>query len=125
MARNNETTALWTVIQVMEVTGALKGERVCITGHVGLPREQIQGIIRQAGGEVHDSVKPDTTILVSNGDWTATTVGERNGVKKSSKMLKAEENNKWGRVRTKIISEEMFCQLLIDKGQTSQMPVDP
>lgn len=122
MARNNDHTNLWNVIIVMEVTGALRGERVCITGHVGLPRKQIQDIIRQAGGAVHDDVHSDTTILVSNNDWTATTVQEVGGKKKSSKMIKAEENNRWGRVRTRIMSEEQFCQLIIEKGQQSSMP---
>ncbi len=124
MARKNDHTNLWNVIIVMEVTGALQGERVCITGHVGLPRKQIQDIIRQAGGVVHEDVHSDTTILVSNGDWTAQTVQEVGGKKKSSKMLKAEENNRWGRVRTRIISEEMFCNIIIEKGQQSSMSQD-
>lgn len=124
MARKNEKSDLATVIQVMEVTGALQGERICITGHLGLPRKEIQGIIRQAGGRVDETVHSDTTILVSNGDWTAMTVGEVNGVKKSSKMIKAEENNQWGRTRTRIMSEEAFYQLIIDKGQASGMRLD-
>lgn len=126
MARNNDHTNLWNVIIVMEVTGALKGERVCITGHVGLPRKQIQDIVRQAGGEVHEDVHSDTTILVSNGDWTATTVQEVGGKKKSSKMVKAEANNRYStRPRTRIVSEEIFCNLIIEKGQQSSMSPDP
>lgn len=125
MARKNDHTDLWNVIVVMEVTGALKGERVCITGHVGLPRKQIQDIVVQAGGQVHEDVHSDTTILVSNGDWTATTLASGPGGKKSSKMVKAEANNRyWGRPRTKIISEETFCNMIIERGRQSSMPED-
>ncbi len=118
MARKTDATDLWIVVQVLEVTGALTGEKICITGHLSLPRKQIQDIIRQAGGIVHEDVHGDTTLLVSNGDFTAVNLV---GGKKSSKMLKAEKNNQY-HVRTKIISEEMFCNRIIQKGQQSSMP---
>ena len=125
MARKNDRSNLAAVIQVMEVTGALTNQRICVTGHMGLPRKEIHQIIVQAGGEVHDDVRDHTTILVSNSDWTATTIGEVNGgKKKSSKQIKAESNNRYGRVRTKIFSEDQFYQFIIDNGKTSQMPVE-
>lgn len=124
MARKNEKSDLATVIQVMEVTGALHGQRVCITGHMGLPRKEIQRIISQAGGQVHEDVHSDTTILVSNNDWTAQTLkDDGKGNKKSSKMIKAEQNNRWGS-KTQIMSEDEFYQLIIDRGQVSGMKLD-
>jgi DNA ligase (NAD+) len=50
-------------------SGPLKGVKVCVTGVLSRKREDVHGAIRQAGGEVHEGVKKDTTYLVA-GDKT-------------------------------------------------------
>jgi len=118
MARKTENTGLIAIIEVLEVSGALLGERICITGHLSAPRKDIERIIIQAGGTIDKDVNNFTSILVSNSDWTATTIGvDKNGDKKSSKMIKAENNNRfcspdWP--RTKIMNEKEFLQLIIN-----------
>jgi DNA ligase (NAD+) len=49
--------------------GPLKGKSVCVTGVLSKKREDVHADIRAAGGEVHDSVKKTTSILVA-GDKT-------------------------------------------------------
>jgi len=49
--------------------GPLKGMTFCVTGVLSRKREDVHADIRAAGGEVHDSVKKTTTVLVS-GDKT-------------------------------------------------------
>jgi DNA ligase (NAD+) len=49
--------------------GPLKGMSFCVTGVLSRKREEVHDDIRAAGGEVHDSVKKTTTVLVS-GDKT-------------------------------------------------------
>lgn len=116
MSRINEYTALWNVVLVMEVSGALKNEKVCVTGHLGIPRKLIYEIIVQAGGIIQEDVGRDTTILVSNQDWTSKNLL---GGKKSSKMIKAEQMNKYGE-RVRILSEEKLCNLIITFSSTSE-----
>jgi len=45
--------------------GPLKGMSFCVTGVLSKKREDVHAEIRAAGGEVHDSVKKNTTYLVS------------------------------------------------------------
>lgn len=109
MARTHSDNAdVWRVLDVMEITDALKGQRVCITGHLGLARHEVQAIIQKAGGEVHDSIKWNTTILVTNKDWTAGTVDGA-----SSKFRKAQANG------TKIVNEQAFIDYIVEHGKTA------
>lgn len=101
MARNNEFTQLAEVVEVMEVPqNCLKGKRICITGHLGKPRGEIARIIEQGGGVFHETVKYDTTHLLTNSDWT-TTKG-----RVSSKFAKAKTYG------CKFINEAEFFQML-------------
>lgn len=102
MARNNEMTKLGEVAEVMlEGSSALKGMRICISGHLGRPRKDIAALITGAGGIFHDNVKYDTTHLLTNQDWNANSVQG-----KSSKFLDAK------RFRVKVINESTFYDML-------------
>ena len=109
MARKNDHTDLWTVVEVMEVTNAFNGMSFSITGHLGRKRDDIVKIIETAGGRFDKQPDFHTTYLITNRDWTAATV--RKGA--SKKLLRAQERG------TKIISESVFCQMLIDHGETA------
>jgi NAD-dependent DNA ligase len=101
MARTNEFTKLAEVVEVMEVpSGCFNKMRICITGHLGKPRHEIVRLIEQGGGVFHDTVKYDTTHLLTNADWTTI-----NG-KTSSKYDKAK---KYG---CKFISEADFFSMM-------------
>jgi NAD-dependent DNA ligase len=101
MARNNEFTKLADVVEVMEVpVGCLKGKRICITGHLGKPRQEIARIIEQGGGIFHDTVKYDTTHLLTNADWTTT---------KGSTSSKYQKARSYG---CKFINEAEFFAML-------------
>lgn len=68
--------------------GPLAGSSFCITGELSKPREEVQEMIRQAGGEVKTGVSKDLNYLIMS-DPTSTT-------------SKAEKARKYG---TKCISE--------------------
>ena len=110
MARQNEHSDLWCVIEVMEVSNALKGKRFSITGHMGRPRDVIVKIIETAGGQFEDRPRRGVHYLITNRDWNRGSTVE---AKKSSKLIDAERNG------IKIISEDEFCQLIIDNGETA------
>ncbi len=122
MTKLNEATNDWVTIEILEVKNALQGERVCVTGHLGISRKKFQELVSAAGAEIHDTVKSNTTILVSNNDWTAINLPTQDGKKKSSKLIAAEKNNRndWGTklpvVRTRIMNEAMFIALLAEKA---------
>ena len=102
MARINEFTDLATIAEVMEIEGVLKGKRICITGHLGRPRKDIVKLIEMAGGEFHDSVKWNTTHMLTNGDWNPnSTTG-----KVSSKYTKARQYG------VDFINEKQFYNIL-------------
>jgi BRCT domain type II-containing protein len=109
MAKNNESTPLWQIVSVMEVTNALKGKSFSITGHMGLPRAEIVKIIETAGGVFEERPRFGTYGLITNKQWNA---GSTVDPKKSSKLIEAERN------RIRIFSEAEFCQLIIDGGET-------
>ena len=109
MAKNNESTALWQVVEVMEVSNALKGKRFSITGHLGLPRPAIVKIIETAGGQLEECPKWGTHFLITNKEFNR---GSTIHPTKSSKMIEAERNG------IKVISEAEFCQMIIDGGET-------
>ena len=96
----------WQVMDVMELTNALRGIRVCITGHLGIPRDQVKAIIEKAGGSLEDSVRYGVRYLVTNKDWTANSVQG-----KSNKFRKAEE------LGVKIISEQQFIDLIVERAE--------
>jgi DNA ligase (NAD+) len=55
--------------EAVATEGPLKGWSFCVTGVLSRKREEVLADIRAAGGEVHDSVKKNTTYLVA-GDKT-------------------------------------------------------
>ncbi|HEY8041233.1 MAG TPA: NAD-dependent DNA ligase LigA [Polyangiaceae bacterium] len=55
--------------EAVAAEGPLKGMSFCVTGVLSRKREDVHADIRAAGGEVHDSVKKNTTVLVA-GDKT-------------------------------------------------------
>lgn len=70
MARTkSEEANVAAVIDVMEVQNVLKGKSFSITGHLGLPRDEIVKIIERAGGAFHKTPGYGTTFLVTNNDW--------------------------------------------------------
>jgi NAD-dependent DNA ligase len=109
MARQNEKTDMWTVIEVMEVSNALRGKSFSITGHLGRPRPVIVKIIETAGGRFEAEPRRGVTYLITNRDWNKGSTVE---AKRSNKLIAAE------RLGIKIISEDEFCQLIIDAGET-------
>jgi BRCT domain type II-containing protein len=109
MAKNNESTPLWQVVEVMEVSNALKGKVFSITGHLGLPRPAIVKIIETAGGRFEERPRFGVHYLITNKDWNK---GSTVDPKKSSKFIEAERH------RIKIIDEAQFCQMVIDGGET-------
>jgi len=110
MAKNNEFTDLWAVVEVMEVTNAFRGKSFSITGHLGRKRDDVVKIIEQAGGTFHKAPEWGTTYLITNRDWNA---GSTVRAGASRKLLKAQKNG------TKIITEEEFCNMLIASGETA------
>lgn len=115
MAKNNEFTDLWAVVEVMEVTNAFRGKSFSITGHLGRKRDDIVKIIEQAGGTFHKAPDWGTTYLITNRDWNA---GSTTRPGASRKLLKAQRNG------TKIITEEEFCNMLIAAGETAADAAD-
>ncbi len=59
------TAGVCPLTEVASVRGPLSGSSFCITGTLSRPRARVQERIRAAGGEVHSSVKKDTTFLVA------------------------------------------------------------
>jgi BRCT domain type II-containing protein len=110
MARVNEKTDMWTVIEVMEVSNALKGKVFSITGHLGRPRPVIVKIIETAGGRFEAEPKWGVNFLITNRDWNK---GSTKEAKRSNKLIAAES------MKIKIISEDDFCQMIIDNGETA------
>ena len=109
MARVNEMTDMAEVASVMlDSSTALKGKKICITGHLGKTRDEIVKLIESAGGVFHDGIKWDTTHLLTNADWNANSVhGQLGGKKVSSKFEKARRQG------IKIINERQFYDLLV------------
>jgi len=100
--RVNEYTNLAEIAQVMEIRNVLQGKRICVTGHLGRPRQEIAKIIGMADGVFHERIQYDTTHLLTNADWNA---GSTAG-KVSSKFIKAQKNG------VKFINEKDFYDLL-------------
>jgi NAD-dependent DNA ligase len=109
MAKKNDLTDMWEVVEVMEVSNALKGKVFSITGHLGRKRHEIVKIIETAGGRFEERPRYGVHYLITNRDWNKGSTVDPN---KSSKFIEAERN------RVKIISEEQFCQMIIDGGET-------
>ena len=108
--RNNEMTNVATVLEVMEPSPtALRGYRICISGHMGRPRDRIAEMIADAGGEFHKSLTQRTTHLVTNGDWSAGTIKG----KVSSKVRKAREYG------ARVLSEQQLYDLMMSDPEGS------
>ena len=90
------------VVAVLEPQDTLIGKSFCMTGHLGKPRHELQDLITKAGGRVQDRVTYDLDYLVTNEDWTASTVGKKG----SSKYQKAKQ------YRVKIVNEETFFKMI-------------
>jgi NAD-dependent DNA ligase len=110
MARQNDKTDMWTIIEVMEVSNALKGKTFSITGHLGRPRPAIIKIIETAGGKFEAEPRWGVNYLITNKDWNKGSTVE---AKRSNKLIKAEQ------MRIKVIDEDTFCQMVIDNGETA------
>ncbi len=82
--------------------GPLKGKSVCVTGVLSKKREDVHADIRAAGGEVHDSVKKTTSILVA---------GEKTG---KSKLDQAKK------FKTQVVDEKGLYAILA--GETPAAP---
>jgi NAD-dependent DNA ligase len=110
MARTNEMSQMADVAAVMlESNTALRGKKICITGHLGKTRAEIAKLIEDAGGEFHDSLKWNTTHLLTNADWNANSVsGSLKGKPVSSKFEKAKKQG------TRVISEAEFYAMLVE-----------
>lgn len=76
------------------IEGVLTGSSFCVTGVLSQPREKIHDLIRNAGGDVHTSVKKGTTYLVA---------GEKVG---ESKLSGAKKHG------TKVISENELLAMV-------------
>lgn len=111
MARVNDKTDLWTIISVMEITGVLTGKSFSITGHLAKPRKEIIEVIQQGGGTFMERPQLGCNFLICNHDWNPNSTIKP---KKSSKLLEAERN------RVKVISEDEFCQLIIEADSKSR-----
>ena len=109
MARTDtEQANTWRVLDIMEISGALKGVSVVFTGHLGLSRTEVAVIVQRAGGRVEDSVRWGVKYLVTNKDWTR---GSIDGGK-SNKFRKAEE------LGVKILSEQQFIDLIVSQAES-------
>lgn len=73
--------------------GPLSGKSVCFTGTAKNPRATLQGYVEEAGGDVHNTVKKDTTYLVA----------EDHGTTKAAKA------KKYG---TQLLTEAEFLQMV-------------
>jgi len=80
-----------------KVKGPLNGMSFCVTGVLSQPREKIHEMIRNAGGDIHETVRKDTTFLVA---------GEKVGASKTQKAKK---------YSTKIIDEKTLLEMLSKK----------
>lgn len=96
--RHNEFTEMPKIATVMVEEKKLKGMRICITGHLGATRAEIEELITTLGGYVEKNVTYSTTHLLTNQDW--------NDGSKSSKFQKAKEYG------VKLITEAQFYELI-------------
>lgn len=97
------------VLEVMEVTGALKGKTFSITGHLGLPRPKVVQIIQQAGGHFEERPRWGVNYLVTNRDWNANST-------KGKVSSKYEEARRMG---IKIITEDELYALIVDNDPSA------
>jgi DNA ligase (NAD+) len=80
--------------EAVAAEGPLKGSSFCVTGVLSRKREDVHADIRAAGGEVHDTVKKNTTYLVA---------GDKTG------KSKLDQAKKFG---TQVLTEAELGQLL-------------
>ncbi len=109
--RKNERTNSIVLAEVMEAgadTKVLRGKSFSITGHLSKKREDIVALIEQAGGRFDKTPSFGTTYIITNADWTASTV-----VSGSSRKLEAARRN-----GTKILTEQQFLDLLLKEPPT-------
>jgi NAD-dependent DNA ligase len=104
MARETELSDVARTLSVMEPvpTKHTRGKRICFTGHLGLPRNQYQEIIEQAGMVFEKRVAWGLNYLCTNSDWTKGSI-------KGSASKKFEQAQ---RFNVRIINEEQLLELL-------------
>jgi NAD-dependent DNA ligase len=112
MAQETDCTALWQVALVMEPSSSLKGKTFSITGHLGVPRDDVVRIIETAGGKFEPEPRFGVTYLITNKSWNK---GSTVKAGTSNKLLKAE------RLGIKILSEMQFCQMVIDGDDSAKV----
>jgi NAD-dependent DNA ligase len=114
MARSNsEQASTAVVLDVMEITDVLKGKTFSITGHLGLPRNQVIEIIEKAGGEFHKSPQWNTKYLVTNLDWNAdSTIAPGTSRKLEAARAKG----------IKIINEKTLYKMISDAVEVQEIP---
>lgn len=78
--------------------------RFCLSGHMGVPRTEVAGIIRKAGGKVVELLGFGT-ILVTNQDWQP----RKDGKSESEKHRAAI------RIGARIISEAELYDMITSK----------
>jgi len=105
MARKNDMTSIAEVAAVMETENTLRGKSFCITGHLGKPRNEIEELIKNAGGRVEKSVSYGLDYLITNNDWNPNTVQG-----KSSKLKKAEK------YKVNVITEKEFFDMMFTES---------
>lgn len=110
MAKKNERSDLWAVVQVMEPGRCLRGKTFSITGHLGLARPEIVRIIQSCGGRFEETPRYGiVTHLVTNKEWNRGTTAEPQA---SLKLMKALENG------IKVISEDELVDMIV-KGDAA------
>lgn len=114
MARKgSEGEAVATVLDVMEIDGVLKGKSFSITGHLGLPRDQVVAIVERAGGTFHKAPTWGTTYLITNKDWNeGSTVASG-----TSRKLEAARRN-----GVKILTEAQLYDLIVKLSEGQGQP---
>lgn len=96
--RSNEFSELPQVVTVLIEEPKLRGMRICITGHLGASRSEVEEVIRKLGGCVEKNVTQSTTHLLTNQDW--------NDKAKSNKFIKAKSYG------VKLITEKEFYEIV-------------
>lgn len=109
MARKNENTDVYGMLEVMASGRVLRGKEICVTGHLGVPRHQFANLIDRCGGRLVSTPTSGTFCLVTNHDWTARTA--RSGA--SLKLIKARRNG------VQIMKEPEFYSWMASLLETS------
>ncbi|HEX3770644.1 MAG TPA: BRCT domain-containing protein, partial [Polyangiaceae bacterium] len=86
--------------------GPIKGMSFCVTGVLSRKREEVHDDVRAAGGEIHDSVKKTTTVLVA---------GDKTG------KSKLDQAKKYG---TKVVNEAELYAMIAGSAEPRAQSAD-